>query len=426
TTIYQAAEKILAIADLNQTADMALDMLMELFQSVTSAVFIHNRAEHRLELMPLKTVMGNQDLPYWLALPNESTVSNQLVIDYTNPLARSEFLQLFPGFEAIEEHLLPLTVVHLQHQDRYFGFITLSTRMTEQPYSNDDFALLTMLSHSIAIALDNAWMLSKMEAQNQLLDRRLEELMAIQDALRVMRQATNLTEFCSLMANTLKLGMEAQLFAVLIDNGQHLINMYGSDEFCQQSGDQIALIATSTVITSNNGVKLLVVPIQHPGRLHAYLVISEFTNTVLDDGERTHLLDLIAAMLADTLAHLYELHCIEQQGVLDYSLLICHRLQQEIDQLAELGLTPCIIKFQHQEPAVVIRALGRAAMGIVIQPQTGILIGRLPATQLLPLLEPLTNNLVEINELSPEAIFLTAVPSDRNENSSIPKYGAMI
>ncbi|MGE5379849.1 MAG: GAF domain-containing protein, partial [Methylocystaceae bacterium] len=366
TTVYQAAEKILIIANQKQTASMALDMLMEIFQSVSSSVFIHNPAERRLELLVYKSVIDNTKLSYWLASPEEMPFSNNPIISYTNPEERRQFLELFPTFIEIEDHLQPHIIINLQHRNQYYGFITLSSRMTEQPFSVDDLALLLMLSHSIAIALDNAWMLNTIEEQNRLLDQRLEQFMAIQDTLRIMREATSLTEFCTLLENTLSLGVGAHLKALIIDNGQELLSIWGSNDLTDDLRHQLQSLSHALFIQSASGdsqEKQLVVPVFHPGRLKAYLIISEFTDTILEDGQRLILLDLIAAMLTDTMAHLYELYCVTKAGVPDYSLLLCHRLQEELNRLADLGLPTCIIKFQDQNPVSVINAMGHAATG---------------------------------------------------------------
>ncbi|MGE5405196.1 MAG: hypothetical protein ACM3PP_09655, partial [Candidatus Saccharibacteria bacterium] len=347
TTVYQASQQIFSRSSIQDTLDVSLDMLMEIFQSAVSGVLVNNPLEERMELLHFKSVVHTEPLSYWLKPPAIMPDKGQVFVHYNKPDEREVFDSMFPDFSGLAEHLKPYLIIQLFSQQRYYGFITLSERVTGQLYSKEDMDLLLLLADSIKVALDNSWMVNELQEKNYLLDRQLRNIYAIQDVIKVIRQASDMADFCSLTATALEFGVGATGITILSNGIDGLELIYGELDITPEVEELILGCGDSGVIEIEmNGFPkpLLVVSLVNNETAVGFFIIRDFFDTVLEDSERVQLLETIAAIQADAFAHFQDQIGCVSKGIVDYPSLMVKKILQSVHNLSEYGLHPKVIK----------------------------------------------------------------------------------
>lgn len=155
--VYHAAESIFSSRDIEDTLNITLDMLSELFHSNISAIILCNSLNNKFELVKVKSIYQKEsNLELHLRAPTFMPRKKSVLIDYRNNAAeRAEFLLLFPEFKAIEEKLKPVIIIQLFIENNYYGFITLSDQITGEQYDKEKKDLLILLVSSINLAIEN-------------------------------------------------------------------------------------------------------------------------------------------------------------------------------------------------------------------------------------------------------------------------------
>ncbi|MGE5415240.1 MAG: hypothetical protein ACM3UZ_00475 [Acidobacteriota bacterium] len=408
TTVYQASQQIFSRSSILDTLDVSLDMLMEIFQSAVSGVLVNNSVEERMELLHFKSVLHTEPLSYWLKPPQIMPDKGQVFVHYNNPDEREEFDSMFPDFVGLAEHLKPYLIIQLFSQQRYYGFISLSERVTGQTYSQEDMDLLLLLADSIKVALDNSWMVNELQDKNYLLDRQLRNIYAIQDVIKVIRQASDMADFCALTATALEFGVGATGIAILSNDTDGVKVIHGEFNLEPPVEEQILNSGDSSVIEIDlNGCpkSVLVVSLVNNEKAVGYFIIRDFYDTVLEDSERVQLLETIAAIQADAFAHFQEQMGCVFKGVVDYPSLIVKKLMQSVRNLTEYGLHTKVIKFQHDDPVSVLQALNEKDFGLVIEPGIGIIVSHVNETDLKAKLAEHTNRFKFVRQLTKDNLF---------------------
>ncbi|MGE5371666.1 MAG: hypothetical protein ACM3QZ_06705 [Solirubrobacterales bacterium] len=415
TTVYQAAEKIFSRAGVDETMSMALDMLMEIFQSAVSSVVVHSQLDDRFELLRVKSALQTEELSYWFDPPKNTTAAGRMVIDYRNDeSARKEFLEMFPQFEKIEDRLKPVLVAHLVHQDKYYGFLTLSDRVTEQPYSYDDQELLVLLLDSIVLALDNGRMVNELHYKNLMLDRQIQDITAIQDVVQVIRKATDLEDFCNLTVTALDMGAQACGISILSADETDFEVLNGKVKITRALKDALTDL-TGTRLVSAGHNRYLAAPLVYQGHTHGFLLIEGFRDTVLEDLNRTQLIEITAAILSDAFAALKELKAASKDKIVSYPSLIWYRIVQEMKALMALGMRVELVKFRHDEPIKVLKALRQGGTGLVLSPGIGVWISYLPKQEIHARIQEHTDRYVILRELSGPLLFEAPIRPHRSK-----------
>jgi len=409
TSLYRAAEVIFSSTGVNETLQIILDMIMENYQSAISSVFLHNSHEDRFDLMAVKSAFHNEDLAYSFKSPDVTAVTRQIIIDYRGNMdERKAFLEAFPDFIKLEEQLNPCLIAQILKGDEYYGFITLSDRVTGQDYSQNDRDLLYLLLNSISLAIQNVRIFDQLEVKSQALEQSLLNIYAIQDVLLLIKQARNLDHFLTLLNAALEMGAEVKEMSVFAWRNQKLEVLIGNhllsdaDLLTIQSQQSPALTSISI---KGELERCLVLPIYHEQHLKGCLLIESFHDTVIEDGEKIQLLSIIANIIGEAFAGLLEKQVIYADNIIDFSKLILFKLQEQVDYLQSLGLEATIVKFHAPSPQAVIVYCQEWAEGFVIDPQTGILISNLSADEIAAQLQPHNLNYRFIEMLNMESIY---------------------
>lgn len=405
--VYRAAEVIFSSTDIKATMQLTIDMLMEIFQSAISSIFLYEEKENRLEMMRLKSAFTQEDQAYWLNGPRKIPSRENSIVQYKYDTGQREaFLQDFPEFEGISELLDPVLILHLTKPGVYFGFVTLSERVTGQLYGPEDMELLGLLINSVTAAVENVLIYEQLRIKNEQLEQSLANIFAIQDVLHIIREARDMESFIKLLVSALRLGVGVGEIQVLTRNKEGMAA--NTNEGPYMHPQMIAALETITeneIINFDEDRQALVFPIKQRDWIAGYLLIWSFADTILLDGERIKLLSIIASIIEEPFNRLLERQFIIKDEVLDLSQLVRYRLQQEVDRLEDMGLDVTVIKIRHDKPHVVIAACREWAEGLVYLPRTGLLVSCLSQEEARVILAEMDIAAEFLSDMSAEALY---------------------
>lgn len=381
TSIYHASQFIFSETELDKTVEVSLDMLMEIFQSETSAVVLKNPYEDTFKLKRVKSVNHLESIEYTFAAPDQTDLTYYPLVDFTNDGERKSFMQLFPEINQLEDKLQPRIIAHLKRDNHYYGFITLSNRVTGQTYADEDKELLVLLLASIGIAIENCLMLSEIQEKNLMLNKSLQNIYAIQEVLNTIRNADNIEQFGQLLLEVLGLGLGVKTGIVIARGNPSYTAIYSNSALDPAlifpNLNHISREGVYDLLIDDNPLPVLVIPIAKQTHIQGYLIIQEFADSVIDDTDKTQLLTIISLIIGETFHNLLEKQAISKAGIVNYPLLISHRILQEAEQLSGLGLEPNIVRFYHPDPQKVLVACREWSEGFLFLPNAGIIISPL-------------------------------------------------
>lgn len=408
TTLYHAAQIIFSNNNLADTLSSALDMVMEIFQSSISAVVLKNSLDDNFKLFNVKSIHTIDRMEYLFNSPPISLPMRHLLIDYQDPEQKEEFLTLFPDFASLEEQLQPVLIAQLARENHYYGFISLSTRVTGQSYDQTDKELLTLLINSITIAIENALILKELETTNAMLDESLQNLYAIQEVLTTIRQAERIEDFCQLLASALNLGLGVESMSIIGKDSDGWELLQGDMKLDAKVSSKLNSIS-STVLGSfleqEDTEQSLVVPISHHDQIQGFLIIDAFKGTTIEDGEKTRLLTMISVIIGETFNNLLEKKAVSKFGFDNYPRLIMHRLRKQMNFLKDLGLDVNILKFTNPDPETVLMDCVGWSEGFVLRPDTGVIVSPLAQEDIIEKISSLTTQYCFISAASDEEIY---------------------
>ncbi len=387
TSIYHAAQFIFSENDLAKTSSVSLDMLMEIFQSETSAIVLKSPYEDSFKLRQVKSVNNLETIQYTFVGPDQPGLITHPIVDFTNTEHQESFLQLFPEVSQLEDILKPKIIAHLKRDSNYYGFITLSNRVTGQTYSSDDKELLTLLLASISIAIENCLILSELQEKNLMLDNSLQNIYAIQEVLNTIRKADNIQQFAQLLITVLALGLGVKAAAIIAKDNSGYTTVYSNTDFDYQlifsKLHNISYEGIHYLPVENQSLPTLVIPIAKQTRIQGYLIIHEFNDSLIDDADKVQILNIISLIIGETFKNLLEKQAVSKDGIINYPLLVSYRIIKEIEQLTELGLNPSIVRFNHPNPQEVLVACREWSEGFVLLPNVGIIISPLDKSEII-------------------------------------------
>ena len=405
--VYRAAEDIFSTTEIKTTMQLTLDMLMEIFQSAVSSIFLYDEKEKQLEMMRFKSAFSREEHAYWLNGPLKLPTRENSIVQYKNDEnQRKAFLRDFPGFEGIDELLNPVMILHLTKPGVYFGFITLSERVTGQVYGPEDMELLALLINSVTAAIENVLIYKKLMLKNDQLEQSLANIYAIQDVLRIIREAKDLGNFIKLLVSALRLGAGVGEMEILTRAQDGMVAKLNEGPYLHPQ--MISAIETTTeneVLTFAEGRQALVFPIKQRDWIAGYLLVWSFTDTILLDGDRIKLLSIIVNIIEEPFIRFLERQSIVREDVLDLSQLVLYRMKQEVNRLEDMGLDVTVIKIKDNKPHAVISACHEWAEGLVYLPQTGLLVTCLSEMEAGAILAEMGIEAQTLSDLSAAALY---------------------
>lgn len=409
TALYRAAEIIFANTRIDEIMTAILDIMMENYQSCISAVFLKNMQDEHFHLMAYKSVYSTEKPSYFLKAPESTSDLESIIIPYGHSTAeRAAFLKIFPDFLQLEESLNPVLILKLIRGEEFYGFITLSERVTGEEYGSGDYELLGLLINSISLAMQNAIVFDQLDAKSLALEQSLQNLLAIQDVLVIIKQARNLDDFLTLLGSALELGTGVTKMSVFACQQNKLQQLAGSYKYTKANLLKLQSIHSPALVNLGRGKtarRCLVLPLFHEEVLKGCLVIEAFKDAVIEEGEHIQLLSIIANIISERFALLLEKRINYPDDILDFPRMLVYKLQEQIDYLTDLGLEANIVKFKDSEPHAVIADCREWAEGFVILPQTGLLVSHLAKNEIDEYLRNRAAKYKFIETLQPETIY---------------------
>ncbi len=378
SALFNAAESIMSDPNIGSTMTNSLDMIMEIFQSAISGVVLRSRIDERFELVKLKSVHDSQNIRYFLERPKRMPRPSRVLLRYRDIIEdRTEFLSSFPEFALLEKTLQPVIIAQIFCKDKYYGFISLSDRVTGDKYDDEAMNLLGLLVNTISLAVDNAFMYEELQENNALLNHRLREIYALKDIIGTIKSSTTLDHFCNQLAVSLEMGIGAGGIKILMKNGDGLKSLYGEWPASEKNQALIMKVRRAGIanyVLKRRKTRALVFPFNYTPLIEGYLLIHSFDNTVLENDDRFRMVEMIAAIASESVHNLILKDAASPDGVMDFYSHMLNHLKQEIAVLDYVFLPSNLVMIKHKKPEAFIRSSSHWSTGFMVAPGVALLI----------------------------------------------------
>ncbi|MEW5952805.1 MAG: diguanylate cyclase [Bacillota bacterium] len=169
-TLKKFSHIMTAILDLNQLSQSILELLTKAFHIRHASLFL--RDPEKEDYLILHNSYGITYTPDFISKFERNNPLINWPKDKGRLLTRNdlETLPVFLGMwdeelKELEEEKIEL-FVPLMRREKLIGVIVLAEKLSDEPYSNEDCELLSMVANEAAIAIENAWLYqqAKLEA----------------------------------------------------------------------------------------------------------------------------------------------------------------------------------------------------------------------------------------------------------------------
>jgi diguanylate cyclase (GGDEF)-like protein len=156
--LYHASKALGSILDEEELLQLSVDMTTEVMGCEWGAIYLVNEETGLLELRKVKGLDSRpfppsilklgEGFPLWLNEKSE-------ILSFRILMQGTPFFNAFPEVQLLEPHK-PSLVVSLFHKVRFLGLLILGNRLDGQPFSANDFELLSTITSLSATSLMNA------------------------------------------------------------------------------------------------------------------------------------------------------------------------------------------------------------------------------------------------------------------------------
>ncbi len=156
--LYHASKALGSMLDEEELLQLTVDMTTEVMGVEWGAIYLVNEDTGFLELRKVKGLESRETPPIALKLGEGFPLwmnEKSEILSFQAVPPEALFFNAFPEIKLLEPHQ-PSIVVPLFHKVRFLGFLILSHRLDGQPFSTNDFELLTTITSLSATALMNA------------------------------------------------------------------------------------------------------------------------------------------------------------------------------------------------------------------------------------------------------------------------------
>jgi Nif-specific regulatory protein len=172
-TLQDITRTITSILSLDELLERVMDLAIELVGAERGILFLRDEAVGDMRIRVArnteKETLGDATEYSSQVLKESEAGRSILAID-----AGSD--ERFRKFQSVSLYQIrSLMCVPLRHQDRILGTVYLDTRHARKAFTEDDLRFLEIFAGQAAIAIDNAALYSRLEAENQYLRQSLEE-----------------------------------------------------------------------------------------------------------------------------------------------------------------------------------------------------------------------------------------------------------
>jgi diguanylate cyclase (GGDEF)-like protein len=246
STLLQIIKEIALTMELDGLVNILMDSAMELTGADGGALMLRDEKSGSLVMKAVRGVSGNENRSEFFGLPEKQYYD---VLESRQPVFLTHFSH--PVLASNKEEVGALIIAPIWHKEEALGLlVNVKFRNGEQPLSDDDFKLITLLCQEISGAVHNAithYKTKELTIKDDLTDaynRRYFERYLEEEFMRARRYGANLSviffDVDNLKEVNAKHGhligsktlQEIAHRMILTVRGIDKVVRYGGDEFC--------------------------------------------------------------------------------------------------------------------------------------------------------------------------------------------------
>lgn len=358
---------------------LSISIFSEMTQSRITAVFVYDSVREAYPLIQLQDVFQPERTSRCILYPKEKQlyISGQEVIDCSDEQAFHAFMAIFnnPTDELLS--LEPRYILPVCDHQQLIALITISSKVTDEPYKKSEFELLESLVSSTYIAMRNAQHMKEVQEAQHHIKNQLDDLAQLNVLMKNLNTATSESALLQLMMTTLELsfGFSSMFYCKLTTEQDSHRYTYLTQEDIMEAvegkeknirnlpeafvrGEALYLYDIESFeafiedmelveeLDKETFTGMVCIPISveaEEERLLGILGVGKVQSGYLFDKSRILILESIASHLAPVLYQIYERQRIQSHYKPDYSQAFLERMKEELRDAKELDVALFIL-----------------------------------------------------------------------------------
>ncbi len=219
-----SSKALLSELDEDSLNQLSISIFSEMTQSRVTAVFVYDAVREAYPLIQLQDVFEPDRTSRCILYPKDKQryVSGEELIDCSDKAALYTFMNNFNNASEELLSLEPRYILPVCDQQQLVALITISEKVTGEPYKKSEFELLESLLSSTYIAMRNAEHMRQVRETQDMMRKQLDDLSQLNVLMKNLNTATSESALLQLMVTTLELSFGfTSMFFCKMDNGNN-------------------------------------------------------------------------------------------------------------------------------------------------------------------------------------------------------------
>lgn len=210
--INQSSKVLLSELDIYKLYSLAVDVFSELTQSSVTSFILYDKQSASFILKSYRNIFNvNEKVGMVVRYNSRAQIEPYRIILNVDIENDKEYLKsIFPDLEEMITKLKAKYFVLLLRKQELLGVVTLGTNVTGQEYKSSIFELIESLATSTYIAISNAELFEKVNEQRDLINRKFEKLVMLNNLMKNINSSKSLNIMVELVLKTLGIAFKAE------------------------------------------------------------------------------------------------------------------------------------------------------------------------------------------------------------------------
>ena len=223
--INQSSKVLLSELNICNLYTLAVDVFSELTQSSITGFILLDKPSNTFVLRSYRNVFDvNQKME--MAARNKQNVKvdpYRIILNADNQDDLEYLKNIFTDWQEMIEKLKAKNFILLIKRQEIIGVVTIGESVTGQGYKDSVFELIESLATSTYIAISNAELFEKVNEQKELINRKLEKLVMLNNLMKNINSSKSLDVMVEMVMKTLDVAFrtEKALIAIYDNNKNH-------------------------------------------------------------------------------------------------------------------------------------------------------------------------------------------------------------
>ncbi len=223
--INQSVSALLSELNKDKLTELAVSVFAELTQSSLTGLFLYDDKMENFQCKGIWDVYKPSHKESFRLYPDLNTPaykdyanSYKNVINYQDPEQKKSFNSIFQSGVKALESLKPAYIIVLNSGNKILGFVTLGAKVSDKYYVDSEFELIESIVSATFIALENARHLEEVEASKELIRKKFDQLIELNDLMKNINSALCREDLLDLALRTLHVSFGYEVaFMGLVD-----------------------------------------------------------------------------------------------------------------------------------------------------------------------------------------------------------------